>query len=228
MILYDLLGPGPQFCHWCKQEIYWHPKHRCDRLEVDHLDRNGLNNSPSNLVASCQPCNTRRGRGIPDGIPVVVRSNGLRHRAVGRVCEGCGKEFLTAATKSSGFTAPPPGKGRFCSPSCRARSRKVSAETRAKLSASGLGRNVSPETRAKISASHRGRPMSAAARAKMKNAMTPERREQIGAVHRGKTVSPETRAKISASLKGRKLSPESRAKMSAAHRARHARLKSKP
>jgi hypothetical protein len=84
------------------------------------------------------------------------------------------------------------------------RRRRISALTRAKLSAALTGRSLSANHRAKISLAHRGKILSPAHRAKLSLA------------HRGKTVPPVTRAKIGATQKGRKKSAAHRAKISAA------------
>jgi len=108
---------------------------------------------------------------------------------------------------------------------------KLSAEHRAKISASHVGmkgKKHSPETRAKISASHTGRKFSPETIAKMSASKTgkkrsPETIAKISAKNKGQIpwnkgkkgiYSPEHRAKLSASLTGRKFSPETRAKMS--------------
>ena len=77
-----------------------------------------------------------------------------------------------------------------------------SAETKAKMAKAK--RNISAETRAKISASLKGTVLSAKTRAKMV------------AAKKGKRHSAETKAKISASQKGKTASAETRAKMVAA------------
>ncbi len=61
-VLFDSLGPGPHPCHWCQRLVDW-IKGRCidGALVPDHLDGNKANNALSNLVPSCNPCNSRRG-----------------------------------------------------------------------------------------------------------------------------------------------------------------------
>lgn len=110
--------------------------------------------------------------------------------------------------------------------------RKATDETRAKLRASWkLRPPVSAEVRAKMSASMTGstiangrrRPHTAETRAKYSAAqkgkvVSKETKAKLSAVHKGKILSGETKAKISASLKGRVHSEETKAKISAARR----------
>jgi hypothetical protein len=55
MNLYDRIGEGPHVCHWCGCAVEWGRN-----LHADHLDHNRANNSPENLVAACEACNSRR------------------------------------------------------------------------------------------------------------------------------------------------------------------------
>lgn len=59
--LFDAIGWGPHPCHWCGTELHWRPTSSGTRLDVDHLDGDGSNNHPSNLVPSCSRCNSARG-----------------------------------------------------------------------------------------------------------------------------------------------------------------------
>lgn len=84
-----------------------------DALITHHVDNNGRNNDPSNLVPACQSCNIRRGKDERfEGVLFVVIS-GKREVATQLVCETCLKPFLIA-TKHIGRR----GKGRFCSKPC--------------------------------------------------------------------------------------------------------------
>jgi hypothetical protein len=110
--LYDKIGPGPHCCHWCGKEISWHlgvGEEREGSITVDHLDRDGTNNDPVNLVPACRLCNWNRHnpRRIRDDEPMVVIGK-ARFRAVEQKCEQCGETFLAYAKKAR----------RFCSKSC--------------------------------------------------------------------------------------------------------------
>lgn len=54
-VFYRHHGSGPFSCHWCGIGVTWETMH------VDHLNDNPKDNTPSNLVASCPPCNQQRG-----------------------------------------------------------------------------------------------------------------------------------------------------------------------
>lgn len=60
MVLHDQIGPGAHPCHWCGTEVQWKPTADEAPLHVDHLDGDGANNDPTNLVASCRRCNSAR------------------------------------------------------------------------------------------------------------------------------------------------------------------------
>lgn len=61
LVLFDKIGPEPQPCHWCSRPLDWFVR-GARRLIVDHLDNDGCNNDPSNLVPCCMRCNAWRGR----------------------------------------------------------------------------------------------------------------------------------------------------------------------
>lgn len=81
------------------------------------------------------------------------------------------------------------------------------------LGASWAGRKMSTETKAKMSASQRGKKMSDTARANM------------SAAQKGRTVSPEHRAKIAATRVGTTASEETKRKMSESQKRSHAARK---
>lgn len=66
-LMYDHVGPGEHSCRWCSRTVDWGIKFPADgALVVDHLDGDRLNNDLTNLVISCQPCNSSRaGAGNP-------------------------------------------------------------------------------------------------------------------------------------------------------------------
>lgn len=114
-ILYDKIGPGPQRCHWCGKALEWINGGRGARAVVpDHLDNNGLNNDPANLVPSCSSCNTNRmtTTGITS-TGLFIESGGERRRGMSRSCERCGKSFVARADLVK------QGRKRFCSAECR-------------------------------------------------------------------------------------------------------------
>lgn len=60
-MLYDRIGPGWHPCHWCGEPVEWRiGKPASGALVADHLDHDTRNNSPENLVPSCNPCNGHR------------------------------------------------------------------------------------------------------------------------------------------------------------------------
>lgn len=60
VVLYDHIGEGPHHCHWCETEVHWKPTDDQTALHVDHLDGDGANNHPANLVPACRTCNSGR------------------------------------------------------------------------------------------------------------------------------------------------------------------------
>jgi hypothetical protein len=123
-VLYDKIGPGQHLCHWCKKTVQWMVGiglHK-NALIVDHLNHDATDDSPENLVPSCDSCNKRRTRKgefrpiIKDDELFVIAKNGNRTRAVERICQrkSCGKSFLIAAAQ----IASKPNTGRFCSLDC--------------------------------------------------------------------------------------------------------------
>ena len=61
-VLYDVIGPGPHQCYWCKANVDW-VKGKCVKgsLVPDHLDGVKTNNTIGNLVPACNRCNASRG-----------------------------------------------------------------------------------------------------------------------------------------------------------------------
>lgn len=116
VVLYDKIGPGEQCCHWCGQSIHWTTGRAIDAIVADHLDHDPTNDSPDNLVPSCNGCNGHRRKAgdskrIQEDEPVLLM-NGRPTRAVVRYCNICGTEFLALPA------AVAKGKSRYCSRSC--------------------------------------------------------------------------------------------------------------
>lgn len=84
----------------------------------------------------------------------------------------------------------------------------LTPQQRENIAAAQRGKKVSQETRAKMSSSHVG------------HLVSDKTRAAIGNAHRGKVVSPETGERIRRAKLGTIISPETRAKMSAAHSGR--------
>lgn len=61
VVLYDKIGPGPHECHWCGARVEWVGKCEPFELQPDHLNNDGGDNRPENLVPCCRACNTTRG-----------------------------------------------------------------------------------------------------------------------------------------------------------------------
>jgi len=60
-VLFEKIGPGAHACHWgCGRVVRWMTGRADDMLIADHVDGQGDNNDPENLVPSCLTCNTNR------------------------------------------------------------------------------------------------------------------------------------------------------------------------
>lgn len=117
--LYAVLGPGTHPCHHCGTPVTWSQGTRTAKgsLIVDHLDGNKRNNDVSNLVPSCQGCNSWRTRRVQDDELFVESANGHRRRAEWCECPTCGSTHLVAST----FVRNAERRGRvfgFCDRSC--------------------------------------------------------------------------------------------------------------
>lgn len=59
--LYQELGGADAPCHYCGTALRWAGiKGEPDAMQVDHLDDDGGNNHPANLVPCCPACNTTK------------------------------------------------------------------------------------------------------------------------------------------------------------------------
>lgn len=83
-------------------------------LIADHVDGDTLNNSDSNLVPSCNDCNSHRSRWVSDEEVYIESSDGKRRRAFRRPCRVCQKEFIAPGAEVRR------GRGEFCSHKCSA------------------------------------------------------------------------------------------------------------
>lgn len=115
VVLFDKIGLGPHPCHWCGGLVEWTKDGlRPGALVADHLDFNGHNNAPGNMVPACQSCNGHRWSSrVKEDELFIARPDGTRLRAVQRRCERCAAPFLIAP---AALTRP--NRGRFCSMSC--------------------------------------------------------------------------------------------------------------
>jgi hypothetical protein len=129
LVLYEKIGPGPHKCHWCGCEIRWLPGARVAQgaLIADHLNWNQLDDRPENLVPSCNICNAHRTRSgdrrrVKDDEPFLIVNTAkgpVRTRAVTRICEACGVEFLALPAHVR------KGNARFCSFVCGRQSSRL-------------------------------------------------------------------------------------------------------
>jgi hypothetical protein len=61
-VLFDAIGPGVHPCNWCRSPVAWDATRGDPRmLSVDHLNGEGDDNRPENLVPACSTCNATRG-----------------------------------------------------------------------------------------------------------------------------------------------------------------------
>ena len=59
LVLFAKIGGLATICHWCGRTVDWWDRGP-QKLVTDHLDGDGRNNEPDNLVASCTGCNSYR------------------------------------------------------------------------------------------------------------------------------------------------------------------------
>ena len=133
---------------------------------------------------------------------------------LGRAMSDEHKAKISAKAKARGVTPEQIATMRAARPAI------VSDETRARLSAAGMGRVFSAETKAKISAAHKGRVLDRERVEKQRASLTGRKQpkdeiERRRASMMGRVVSAETRAKQSAAHKGQIVSEAQRAAISA-------------
>ena len=113
-VLFDKIGAGPHFCHWCGRLVGWGPGPGLTRLVTDHLNDDKLDNSPGNLVPSCVRCNSERAR-RPDFLTHCLRGHEwtsentyFRPDTGSRQCKKCALASTTRrrnATRAGGAAA---------------------------------------------------------------------------------------------------------------------------
>lgn len=96
LVLFEKIGPGEHPCHWCGEIVSWTKEGPVrGALIVDHINNDGFDNSPENLVPSCSGCNTRRTRGGKLGKEdSVIIDSGRPRRAVESKCLRCERSYL--------------------------------------------------------------------------------------------------------------------------------------
>lgn len=125
IVLYEKIGPGEHPCHWCGKSITWMPGgglHQ-DALIADHLDWDHSNDTPENLVPSCNVCNSHRTHNgkkhliVAGELSLPTKTGSTR--AAERFCVTCGTQFLAKLSEIR------VGKGLYCSRSCARRAPRV-------------------------------------------------------------------------------------------------------
>lgn len=120
-VLFDKIGYGPHLCHWCGKGIRWTSRlvgtGHDGMLVADHVNVDGFDNRPENLVPSCQGCNATRARWIRDDEDAVIRADGTRIRAERHVCHVCRSEFVRAPRRNRANL--------YCSRACFYAARRV-------------------------------------------------------------------------------------------------------
>lgn len=95
-VLYDKIGPGQHTCYHCGKVVTWQTDNAAERLHVDHLDDDKLNNDPSNLEPSCFSCNIHRTRSsrthCPSGHPRTPENTYTAPSTGYRQCRICNRE----------------------------------------------------------------------------------------------------------------------------------------
>jgi hypothetical protein len=116
--LYDKIGPGEHKCNWCNKMVDWAAgRHSENELIADHLNWDATDDSPENLVPTCNPCNAHRRKNGRSKILTAKDTTrawgGAETRGFRRYCNHCGKQFIAVPAEAKN-----PGKARFCSRGC--------------------------------------------------------------------------------------------------------------
>ena len=110
-ILYEKIGSDSHPCFWCGKVVTWMARTSLTDayLVADHLDGDTHNDDPTNLVAACNTCNSKRTCRIKEDETYVVLKSGKKLRGVEKQCIYCACEFVVANSKSEQI---------FCSRPC--------------------------------------------------------------------------------------------------------------
>ena len=122
-ILWDRIGPGPHTCHYCGEEVNWRVGIKGGgngALIAEHKDRDPRNNSPENLVPSCQRCNILNCDRIIRPDELTVMKSGRKRRAVERECQNCGTTFRWVNRNAA-------NRGKYCTMACYRASQRAGA-----------------------------------------------------------------------------------------------------
>lgn len=124
VILFEKIGPGEHLCHWgCGSLLRWLPGQHtaAEAITTDHIDNDGQNNDPSNLVPSCHTCNVRRGRDarFEGKLFVIHPKTGSRELATECICLGCQQPFLIATKIIKAEAKRGRPAGLYCTRDCR-------------------------------------------------------------------------------------------------------------
>jgi hypothetical protein len=110
LALWEKIGPDDHPCHWCNRMLAWFA---APRILVDHLNAQGRDNRPDNIVPACRRCNSARtSQRIPND-ELKIFAHGKWHRARTITCAHCGVPRLIRRNRA----------GRFCSRACASRHR---------------------------------------------------------------------------------------------------------